>query len=135
MKTFIIMMYVVAIWLLSGCAMVSREPHPRLGYRDVARVEVREHDSWWAMQRECWKKRLNSSGLVAWLTIWIPADGCSAVPIDPRGVCRVDVMRGARWTLEHELKHCHGYGDTIWLWQAQAVRPLTDGRPEGYEQE
>ena len=95
--------------LLSGCAFVSKDIHPKLTYRDHPFVEITLHDSWFSLQSACFKQHKT-------LDIYM---GCALVPIDPKGICKVNIMKGATHVLKHELKHCHGFKDTINPFNAQ----------------
>lgn len=99
----------IIILLLSGCAFVSKEIHPELTYREHPFVNITRHDSWFSLQSACFKQHKT-------LDIYI---GCALVPHDPTEVCMINVMRGDNSTLKHELKHCHGYADTMFFWMAQ----------------
>ena len=95
--------------LLSGCTMVSKHVDPRLGYRNTPRVYLKEHDSWWSLEKAC----------ISLTKIPDIHLGCATVPIDPKGTCTVHVMKGDREALAHELWHCHGYRDTMLPWNAK----------------
>lgn len=100
---------IIMLLALSGCAMVSKDIHPKLTYRENPFVEIRAHDSWWSLQSACFRQHKVPH-------IYL---GCSWVPFDPCQNCIINVMRGDGKTLQHELKHCHGYADTMLPWKAQ----------------
>jgi len=94
---------------LSGCAFVSREIHPDLTYRKHPYVSITQHDSWWSLQRTCFHQH-------GTLDIYL---GCALVPVDPKGICKINIIKGDSASLAHELKHCHGYADTMNPFMAQ----------------
>ena len=106
MKTIIISTLVL---FLSGCAFVSKEIHPELTFRENPFVEITAHDSWFTLQAACFRQHKT-------FDIYM---GCALVPIDPKQKCMVNVMRNDAVSLQHELKHCRGFGDTPFFWMAQ----------------
>ena len=97
--------------LLSNCAFVSKDIHPELTYRKHPFVEIKQHESWFSLQSTCFQQHKT-------FDIYM---GCAWVPIDPKGICKINIMKGDSASLAHELKHCHGYADTMNPFNAQAI--------------
>ena len=96
--------------LLSGCAFVSKDIHPKLTHRTAPLIEIRKHSNWFGVQAACFKQNYYIPHIYM---------GCSLVPINPKDWCIINVIEGGKVSLQHELKHCHGYADTIFPWKAQ----------------
>jgi len=88
---------------LSGCAFVSKDIHPDLGYRQAPLVEIIEYDSWWALQKACFAEHKT-------LDIYT---SCVWVPYNPAKACKIRMLRGREDTLQHDLQHCRGRKDTM----------------------
>ncbi len=107
-----VLLFLIFLMSLPGCAMVSRKIHPELSYREHPRVQVTYFDSWWELQRHCFEQHHHIPHIYT---------SCVLVPHNPDEVCNIYVLKGSKYNLAHDLMHCHGYADTMLPWMAQKV--------------